>query len=277
MRLPTIKPPAVVPAHELDGEVYHRLPGASKSLLDAVARSPAHCAYAMSDHDKPQTPAMLLGSATHCMVLEPAAFTSRYVEKPPRLSAKARAEYVEQGLTPISSEQLAAAYAMSGAVLNHPIAGVLFEDIQPEVSGFWIDSETGVTCRIRMDAVSAGHHAIIDLKTAADASADGFARACANFRYHVAAAMYLEGAAQLANAALMQPVAHYIFVVVETTAPFAVASYTLDDDAMSIGYKLFRRDLATFAACDASNQWPAYPPEVRPLSLPAWARIIKES
>lgn len=59
---------------------YHGGAGVSKSLLDLIARSPAHMKAAL---DRPQeerkpTPAQAIGTAFHALVLEPKLFASEY-------------------------------------------------------------------------------------------------------------------------------------------------------------------------------------------------------
>ena len=41
------------------------------------------------------------------------------------------------------------------------------------------------------------------------------------------------------------------------------------------GRAVYRRDLATYAECLRSGEWPGYPEEIRELELPAWARVVK--
>lgn len=67
---------------DLTNDEYHGGPGTNKGLLDVVARSPLH-AKALLDRandDRPEpTPAMVLGTALHTLVLEPELFAEQYV------------------------------------------------------------------------------------------------------------------------------------------------------------------------------------------------------
>ncbi len=63
----------------ISNEQYHGGPGVSKSGLDLIARSPAHFHAAMTAaNDNESTPAQQLGTAFHCLVLEPAVFAREY-------------------------------------------------------------------------------------------------------------------------------------------------------------------------------------------------------
>lgn len=179
----------------------------------------------------------------------------------------------------INTDELALAQAMRDAVMAHPTAGKLFAagSGNAELSAYWQDPETGLTCRCRpdwwrMDRV------VVDLKTAEDASPAGFEKSVLNYRYHVQAAFYLDGARNAIPATvsdLPYDVAtypeHFIFVVVEKTAPHAVAVYRLDDDAIEIGRREYQRDLARAAECARTGVWPAYGDAIMRVSLPEWA------
>ncbi|MBK7542908.1 MAG: PD-(D/E)XK nuclease-like domain-containing protein [Candidatus Competibacteraceae bacterium] len=89
-----------------------------------------------------------------------------------------------------------------------------------------------------------GEIAAVDIKTTKDASPAGFAKAVANYRYHVQQAHYLAGCA-----ALGLPASDFVFVAVEKAEPYPVACYQLSDAAEGVGYRLWRRDLTAFATC----------------------------
>ena len=69
-----------------------------------------------------------------------------------------------QGKVPVHRGDLLAV-ADRRAVRRHPLAGaVLLASGEPEVSFYWIDAATGVTCRARVDWLVPGK-ALIDVKT----------------------------------------------------------------------------------------------------------------
>ncbi|QOE32767.1 exonuclease [Achromobacter phage Mano] len=60
---------------------YHGGPGISKSGLDLIARSPLHyraVVDAANDNQREPTPAQMLGTAFHCLLLEPDVFVREY-------------------------------------------------------------------------------------------------------------------------------------------------------------------------------------------------------
>lgn len=61
------------------------------------------------------------------------------------------------------------------------------------------------------------------------------------------------------------------FIVVEKTPPYGVAVYTLDAEAIELGRRIYKRDLATYAWCVQMNSWPCYSPDIQEIKLPRWA------
>lgn len=174
----------------------------------------------------------------------------------------------------INTNELALAQAMRDAVMAHPTAGKLFAagSGAAELSAYWRDAETGLACRCRPDWWRTDG-VLVDLKTAEDASPEAFEKSILKYRYHVQAAFYLDGArAVFASAKVAQlPPDHFVFVVVEKTAPHAVSVYRLDDDAIEIGRREYQRDLTVAAECLSAGSWPAYGEAIMRASLPEWA------
>jgi len=257
------------PATALSNAAYHALDAVGKSDLDKIARSPAHWKYAVRE----ETSAMQIGSAVHCAVLEPARFSAEYVIAPEcdkrTKSGKeqwAEFEAANAGRTVLSLEDGLLCQRIQDSVLSHPRASAYLKHGQAEVSGLWNDEEFNVRCRMRMDWLTE-ESVLIDLKTTTDASPVAFAKSCATFRYHVQAAWYLDGYLQAEGDLPLG----FIFLAVEKTAPYAVALYELDAEAIDYGRQLARRDLARYANAREFDVWPAYADEVQSLSLPKWA------
>ena len=79
---------------------------------------------------------------------------------------------------------------------KHPQLSKAFSGGMPEVSVFWHDENTGVPCKARFDYLKP--RAIVDLKSYENTIGlpvrKAIARCVANYRYHIQAAFYLEGA-----------------------------------------------------------------------------------
>lgn len=257
------------PAAALSNAAYHALDAVGKSDLDKIARSPLHWKKA----EREETAAMRIGSAVHCAVLEPERFSTEYVvapaiDKRTKAGKEAWAEFeaANAGKTVLSLEDGAVCLQIQDAIRAHPTASSYLRTGQPEVSALWQDREFAVRCRARYDWLTADS-VVLDLKTTQDASPAAFARSCAQFRYHVQAAWYQESYLQATNDLLLG----FIFIAVEKSAPYAVALYELDAEAVELGRRLARRDLARYANAREFDIWPGYAETVQPLSLPRWA------
>lgn len=173
----------------------------------------------------------------------------------------------------VTADEMAQAQAIRDAVMAHPAAGKLLAPDAgvAELSCYWRDPETGVLCRCRPDF---WRHdgTIVDLKTARDASPDGFSSSINSWRYYAQAAFYLDGitAARVAGGVDMPAPRAFVFVAVEKVAPYAVAVYHLDAQSVGIGRREYREDLATYAECLGSNVWPGYGDKIQSISLPEW-------
>ena len=268
---------------DIPAACYHRGMGISKSGLDLIHRSPA--VYRLAQRSpRPSTPAQALGTAVHMMVLEPGRVLDGIVGDPYGASRSKeaiawRAEQAAAGrLTlgmgedtdPWSPTPWTAAWAAADAVRAHPIAKALLGTGRAEVSGYWTDADFGVLCRLRADWLDEAHQVVVDLKTTRDAGMDSFARSAVEYRYHVQAAYYWDGL----TACGWRPQA-FIFACVETAPPYGVALYSVKAEDLDLGRAIYRQDLATYAECLRSGEWPGYPEEIRELELPGWARVVR--
>lgn len=173
-----------------------------------------------------------------------------------------------KGKTILQPEEWEKLQHMRRALENHDAARKLLfskRGGQAEVSIYWRDPETGILLRCRVDWTRADLLPV-DLKTADDASAEGFLRHVANYRYDVSEAMYLAGF----EAATGQRPPAMPFVVVENKPPYAVAVYTCGPNFRATGLAQFRADVTRYAECLDSGIWPGYPESVQPIDAPAW-------
>jgi exodeoxyribonuclease VIII len=228
-----------------------------------------------ADHpDDRDTPAMLLGRAIHCMVLEPEEFDGRYYSP-----QKRQCEEIIKGgkqcsrnavpgdvfckqhggsekmcareiLTPA---QLETVVRCAGAVEAHPEAYRLLEGCQTEVTAQW--KTDGVWCKARIDALHPRR--VIDLKTTRDMQ--WFQRDCAQMLYHGQLAWYTN------------------IIAVETAPPYDVGVFHVGDEALAAGRRLYTELLDTWRACTEMGKWPGRYPGIEDLRLPRWAAGVEES
>lgn len=255
----------------------------SKSALDILGRrSPLHYKTwidgGIPDEDREP---LIFGGAFHCGLLEPDRFDEAYVARPTfdeyrdtagKLSTKlgkaalATWRDANEGRVELDAEWPAAIAKMVAAVRAHPLASKMIANGEPEITLRWKDPETGLECKARADYYVPSRRMVVDVKSADDASEEGFRRSVARWRYHVQDALY-----RAAFGAIGAPIEHFVFVVVEKTPPYAVATYTLDSTSIQRGYAHATRDMAKLAECLRNDNWPGYPVTIQPLELPPWA------
>jgi hypothetical protein len=263
---------------DMSDEEYHRRPELSSTGARLLLKSTAKFAYAQTHKQSPKA-VWDLGTAAHTKVLGTGA---RAIAYPPEhltpsgnVSTKAATvEWAEQqrdaGLTPITPKEMRAVDRMAEAVLAHPAARALLEqDGTPETSMFATDPDTGVEMRARFDYLPSFAVAdpwTVDLKTACDASPEGFARAAGEHRYDIQQEFYLHAYGIVTG----DYTARMKFIAVEKEPPYLVGVYPLSLEFAELGRAKVRQALETYAACKASNVWPGYPEDADPLQPPSW-------
>jgi hypothetical protein len=175
------------------------------------------------------------------------------------------------GKSPILRHELDAAEAMAAAICEHPTARALLSKGTPEVSLFWIDEETGVKCRARVDWLpkSAPPQRLIvpDLKTAFNASPAEFAKAAANNGYYGQDVHYLDGI----RALRLDADPEFVFVVVEKTAPHLVSVGRIaEHEDMRLARAVVDHCRRLYRDCLAADKWPGYGNTIHDLRLPLW-------
>ena len=246
----------------MPAEQYHATRALSKSGLDQFRKSPAHFrAWQDGTTKNESSPALEFGTAVHMAILEPQLFALNYTlftgDRRNKDGKMAYEAVIASGKIPLNQEQWDNITGAAAAVHAHPTAALLVEKIQTEVSCF--DSWNGVKVKARIDGLAKDY--IIDVKTTQDASPVAFGKSCAQFRYHVQAAWYQR----------ITGVNRFIFIAVEKEAPYGVACYELDEQAISLGHIIIEEQLRTYVECEQLNSWPCYSSQIETLSLPAWA------
>ena len=251
----------------MNNHEYHAHPALSKSGLDRLNISPAHYQAWLSE-PRIETPAMKIGTAVHCAILETNRFMKDYAPLPEGLDRRTKAgkemyaELESSGKILLSADDWETCNRMRDSVLAHPAARELLSEGVAETSHF--SELDGVPVKCRPDWLSGG--LVVDLKTTQDASSAGFAKSVANYRYTVQASYYSDILASLGHEVIA-----FLFVAVEKTAPCAVGVYELDDMSIEVGREQYQRNLDTYRRCIETGEWPAYSNGVEKISLPRWA------
>lgn len=264
--------PGIYP--DMSNEAYHSCTGISKSGLSLILKSPLHYynRYIVGEKIEP-TPALILGTAFHTRVLEPEKFNYVVAPKCDRRTKAGKATYAEflaqsEGKEILKPEEMEKVVGMANAVLAHPTASALLAPGEgvAEESIFWNDKETGELCKCRPD-FRRFDGVLVDVKSAQDASPEGFSKAAFNFGYHIQDFFYRAGT----SIATGENYYAFVFIVVESAPPYAVAIYMLDEDSKMVGESETKKALADYSECRKADMWRGYDPSITTLSLPGWA------
>ncbi|OCG39758.1 PD-(D/E)XK nuclease-like domain-containing protein [Gilliamella sp. Bif1-4] len=264
--------------YDISNEDYHNGAGISKSQLDFIEESPALYQWVKNAPvDKSKMSSLDMGTAFHCLLLEPEEFKKRFIiPKPINLRTNAgKAEYQEllkeakeSNQAIITNEDYRKLLLMRDSAMAHPLAKWIIEERgYTESSIYWNDIDTDILCRCRPDKFIEKFNWVADIKTSADI--DRFYAHSYDYRYHVQDSFYSDGVQSITGE---KPT--FVFLVVSTTincGRYPVKTFILDEAAKNIGRQAYKANLFRFKQCTEDNNFPA----LQTLSLPYWAKELK--
>lgn len=261
--------------HESNAAYHASAPYSRSRLWRIIEKNPQYFKYCES-HPPAKTPAMLLGSVFHKLVLEPSDFGSEYAIAPEldRRTREGRAAYeafmdANSGKTAVPCEMYAQAKEMADAVAHDSLAAFLCGGAVEE-SYYFTDDMTGLACKVRPDSFREvnGRGLIVDLKSCMSASTEDFMRHAVKMGYDMQAAMYKTGVEAVRGIEC-----DFVFVAVEKEPPYLINILRADDAMLKRGYDLYRECLGTVKHCRDTGVWYGYTGEshtINELSLPKW-------
>ena len=237
----------------------------------------------------PDSDAKDYGNVLDCMVTTPGAFDKFYAVQPETYAAPATHAKVKkgeinfgdplpwnanasvcqeweelQGGREIISNKIHSAAVTALTVLNCDdfISNLLIiSAFQVQVNAEWVDKATGLSIPVRclidmvpdVGSVRFGN-CLADLKSARSAHPAAWPKHCFELGYHVQAAMNLD----MYSAATGEDRNTFLHVVSENYPPFQPARSMMSAELVELGRAKYRRCLAKYAQCLATDQWPGY-------------------
>lgn len=253
---------------------YEQIDAVNWSSLKYMATS-ARLLQWRTTHPRPDSPALRLGRAIHCALLEPERWPSAYVVAPDvdRRTKIGKADWAafQEALDPaaelLSADEHALAERCADAIREHPRAVELLTGVRTEETLTWTDDATGLPCKARLDTITPRY--VLDLKSTRRESIAQIKRDFASFLYHGQLAWYHDGAIA---SRLIPPDARTPYViVVQTVEPYDVVPGRIMAEDLERGRALYRSLLDRYAQCKAADWWPGLAPDLVDLDLPAWA------
>lgn len=249
---------------------YRASKGVNKSTLFAMTKSPEHYHFLLQNQQE-DTQTLKIGRAIHAAVLEPEAFLNEWASSPDvdKRTKEGKALYEaflqkSKGKEILSASDYSEAMDISQAIRNNKAAARLLRNCITEKPLFWVDEETGIYCKCKVDALKPG--IMIDLKTSADASTKAFTRDCFKFGYDVQAAHYLNAIETITGE---RP--QWYFIVVEKSKPYAINILKADTGFLDYGIVRRRELLRKLSECRKTRKWAGY--GVNDLILPSYMEV----
>lgn len=254
---------------------YRRAPGESQSHLKTILKSPAHY-QAVLKRKFFTSPAMTMGTATHCLVLEgDETFAANFIKKPDdiKYTTKEGREWrdanAKKTILPNDGKdrQWDCVQGMSKALKTLD----WFDPAQPdyrkynEVSIYW--EEMGIPCKARLDRVVEleDEVLVLDLKTTDSVSVDKFQSKMVDLGYDFQAGWY----SHAAELVYKKPV-RFIFVAVERNEPHTIDLFEVPKDVLTEARYKNNFALERLKVCRETNSWPTMQPSLKLLEYPKW-------
>lgn len=203
------------------------------------------------------TRAMAMGTALHALMLEPGRFDELVVVEPifnrrsnagKEQAAAFANEHADK--TILTSKEWAKVWAMAAGIRRNRMAMELLSGPGLRESAIrWIDSYTGLWCKAKID-LHRDDTIVIDLKSTKSVYKPFWMKSVETFGYHRQAAFYSDGLR-----AIGRPVAAFVHVVVQNSAPFRCLCYKLEDRAVQRGRAEYRAALEQIVDCTQSGNW----------------------
>lgn len=252
---------------------YDAIQALNITRLKELRRSALHYQHALTNPRK--TDALTLGIATHVAVLEPERFIHDFAiwnrktetgRAGPRNGKWWDAFQLEhKGRTILTEEEGELSQSIAKAVRFDETANKYLAIGDPEVTMQW--ELDGRPCRGRVDWLTTieGSPVLVGLKTTRDCRHFAFGSQAAKLDYAIQWSWYADGYERITG-----KIPRMIEIVVESAAPYAVATYIIDKDILLQGRDNYRELLKILAECEAKDEWPGPVVGEQFLSLPSW-------
>lgn len=261
---------------------YSRWRAVNHSILKYFRTTAAHARWRMTHQDE-STKFQDLGHALHMAILEPEKFQAEGPVVAPdvdRRTKVGKAEWADfeaqaQGRLILTPKDMDAVQGIVASLANHSTAkAMLYESPGVnELSICWVDPETGVLCKGRIDRLCeyGGYPYVVDFKTThRPASTHSWQQSVESYALHEQAAHYLRGLS------VLRPLPdglyrRFAWLVAETEPPYCVRVFDADEAALQIGNDEVAKYLAAYSECEKTNVWPGWPEGIDLAGLPPWA------
>ena len=257
-------------------EEYHARKALSNTGISKLLDCPAKFKAWLDGGQDEQTEAMLIGSAFHCLALEPGRFRVSYHVMVNSGTTKAandeRAQARQEGKTILNKDQSALVTSLAAGLMKHKVIAKRLNShtAQKELSIFWTEEVDGfsIPCKARLDLfdyIDRFGTVGIDLKSMQNAAPASLSKTINDRGYHRQAWWYLRALNQAGHFP-----AGFFLATVEKSAPYLASFIRIKDEAIEKGGRECAQALTLFSECAKANHWPGYSQEIIEVDLPDW-------
>ena len=259
--------------------VYRQAEGQSQSHLKTILKSPAHYVSA-GKHRLIPSPAMIMGTAVHCLTLEgQETFDAQFCQRPEgiKFTTKEGKEWraANSKKTILTNDgrdrQWDSVIGMSNALKSLDWFNPEQTDYRKfnEVSIYW--TENDIRCKARLDRViqTDDEVLVLDLKTTDSISTAKFQSKFIDLGYDFQAAWYSHAAELVYN----KP-ARFIFVAIERTAPYTMDFFEVPRFILQNACRRTDKALSILKECRERDEWPTRQPSLKVLDYPKWYKSV---
>lgn len=255
--------------HNTTEAEYVAMDGLRISSVRAVMQNPARYKHG---RDNPSTAKhFTIGSAMHSYLLEGGKSVVHVPVKDWKTKAaqEKRDAALAAGMYPLNDPENVQALAMAESLRTHPTVAKHLEAGHTEVAITGVDPKTWTPMKARLDILDVEARVIMDPKSTATLDPAEFGTHAWRHGYHMAAAHYIEMAAQATDSDPAEWT--FLFAVVEKTAPYLRFVTQLDAESLELGRADRARGIELYRECETTDKWPGYTTDVMTTRLPKWA------
>lgn len=252
---------------------YEDIKALNWSTLKHLAVSPKMLKFREKQPPK-DTDALALGRAIHVALLEPEKW-SAFVREPDfgdqrkkeNKAAKLAFELANAGATIIPADDYDMAIRCAEEIREHKEAMSLLVGGRHEHTIQWVDQDTGIRCKARLDNLRTND--LSDIKSTRHQTPRKFLLDGTNLLYYGQMSWYHDGAiaAGVLPAGALLPA----IVAPQTVEPYDVMPFRMTLNAYFTGQSLWRRLIKRYAECQAADWWPGIAPRILDFDVMPWA------
>jgi hypothetical protein len=268
---------------------YQKWEAVHKSMFSSLIKSGLQFKHFLEKGEE-ETKIMGFGNLVDCLLFEPELYDERYtitpetypaivkkeeIQKPWNWTANYCKEWREEKLSEnpdikiVSLNDIGLASDIVSSIKNHPEAQRYLKEAEYQVSLYWIDPETDLPCKARMDAYNGTR--ITDLKVTDDIRPSLFSKIIKRFKYHAGGAFYHDGLMHCMGIELEQePSIPFSFIAAESDPPHDVVCYNLGPQSFEAGRIIYREALNRYKEFKESGEYPGYSNVSEEIEIPMY-------